>query len=366
MLDAMIKTTDKVVSMRKYWTLDEVNALMARPFMDLLFEAQRVHRAHHRSNYVQVSTILSIKTGGCPEDCKYCPQSARHHTDLKTERLLEIEKVLSAAQSAKDAGSMRFCMGAAWKNPKARDMPYLVEMIKQVKAMGLETCMSLGMLSADQAKELHQAGLDYYNHNLDTSPEFYGQIITTRTFQDRLNTLAHVRDSGMKVCAGGIIGLGESAIDRAQLLIELANLPEPPESIPINRLIKIKGTPLEDNDDVEPFEFIKLIAVARLMMPKAMVRLSAGRESMNEQMQALCFMAGANSIFYGCKLLTAANPSEDKDMQLFDKLGINREFVSQQADNEREKVILDKTHHQAASRPCADDLFYDASLIKNH
>ncbi len=350
------------MEIRHDWTTQQVTELLNKPFMDLLFEAQLVHRQYQQSNHVQVSTLLSIKTGACPEDCKYCPQSARYTTDIEKERLMDVERVLDAAQKAKRAGSTRFCMGAAWKNPKQRDMPYLTEMIKGVKAMGLETCMTLGMLSPDQAKHLADAGLDYYNHNLDTSPEFYGSIITTRTYQDRLDTLSHVRDAGMKICSGGIIGMGESSTDRAGLLVELANLPVHPESVPINMLVKVKGTPLENVDDVESFDFIRLIAVARIMMPKSAVRLSAGRENMNEQMQALCFMAGANSIFYGCKLLTTPNPSEDKDLQLFNKLGINRAQVAQKPDEIQETELLDRVAVRVASRPTKDDLFYDASV----
>ncbi|NOI58547.1 biotin synthase BioB [Vibrio coralliilyticus] len=350
------------MEVRHNWTVAEVRELMAKPFMDLLFEAQLVHRQYQHHNHVQVSTLLSIKTGACPEDCKYCPQSARYQTDVEKERLMEVERVLDAAQKAKSAGSTRFCMGAAWKNPKARDMPHLTEMIKGVKGMGLETCMTLGMLTPDQAAELADAGLDYYNHNLDTSPEFYGSIITTRTYQDRLDTLSHVRDAGMKICSGGIIGMGESANDRAGLLVELANLPTHPESVPINMLVKVKGTPLEEVDDVEPFDFIRLIAIARILMPKSAVRLSAGREDMNEQMQALCFMAGANSVFYGCKLLTTPNPSEDKDMQLFNKLGINSQEVSQRPDEIEENDLLDRVVERVVARPAKDDLFYDASV----
>jgi len=275
---------------------------------------------------------------------------------------MEVQSVLDAAQKAKDAGSTRFCMGAAWKNPKERDMPYLKDMVKGVKEMGLETCMTLGMLTPDQAVDLAHAGLDYYNHNLDTSPEYYGNIITTRTYQDRLDTLSHVRDSGMKICSGGIIGLGESVNDRASLFAELANLPVHPESVPINMLVKVQGTPLEDAEDVEPFDFIRLIAVARIMMPESAVRLSAGRESMNEQMQALCFMAGANSVFYGCKLLTTPNPDEDSDMQLFNKLGINSVEVSQKPDQVQESELLDQVVERVAARPTKDDLFYDASM----
>ncbi|ANB97414.1 TPA: biotin synthase BioB [Vibrio parahaemolyticus] len=350
------------MEVRHNWTHAEVRDLMEKPFMDLLFEAQLVHRQYQQTNHVQVSTLLSIKTGACPEDCKYCPQSARYTTDIEKERLMEVERVLDAAQKAKNAGSTRFCMGAAWKNPKERDMPHLTDMIKGVKDMGLETCMTLGMLTPEQAEQLANAGLDYYNHNLDTSPEFYGNIITTRTYQDRLDTLSHVRDAGMKICSGGIIGMGESANDRAGLLVELANLPTHPESVPINMLVKVKGTPLETVDDVDPFDFIRLIAIARIMMPQSAVRLSAGRENMNEQMQALCFMAGANSVFYGCKLLTTPNPSEDKDMMLFKKLGINSQEVSQKPDEIEENELLDRVVERVAARPTKDDLFYDASV----
>ncbi|EGV1830030.1 biotin synthase BioB [Vibrio parahaemolyticus] len=350
------------MEVRHNWTHAEVRDLMEKPFMDLLFEAQLVHRQYQQTNHVQVSTLLSIKTGACPEDCKYCPQSARYTTDIEKERLMEVERVLDAAQKAKNAGSTRFCMGAAWKNPKERDMPHLTDMIKGVKDMGLETCMTLGMLTPEQAKQLANAGLDYYNHNLDTSPEFYGNIITTRTYQDRLDTLSHVRDAGMKICSGGIIGMGESANDRAGLLVELANLPTHPESVPINMLVKVKGTPLETVDDVDPFDFIRLIAIARIMMPQSAVRLSAGRENMNEQMQALCFMAGANSVFYGCKLLTTPNPSEDKDMMLFKKLSINSQEVSQKPDEIEENELLDRVVERVAARPTKDDLFYDASV----
>lgn len=350
------------MEVRHNWTVDEVKALLDKPFMDLMFEAQQVHRQYHPHNHVQVSTLLSIKTGACPEDCKYCPQSAHYRTDVDKERLMEVERVLDAAQKAKSSGSTRFCMGAAWKNPKERDMPLLKQMISGVKDLGLETCMTLGMLTPEQAKELAGAGLDYYNHNLDTSPEFYGNIITTRTYQDRLDTLSHVRDAGMKICSGGIIGMGESTNDRAGLLCELANLPVQPESVPINMLVKVKGTPLESAEEVEPFDFVRLIAVARIMMPKSAVRLSAGREKMNEQMQAMCFMAGANSIFYGCKLLTTPNPAEDSDMLLFKKLGINSQQVAQKPDEIQENELLDLVVERVAARPTKDDLFYDASV----
>lgn len=332
------------VEPRHNWTLAEINALFALPFNDLVFQAQLTHRAHFKPNEVQISTLLSIKTGACQEDCKYCPQSGHYNTGLERERLLEVEKVLTQAKAAKDKGASRFCMGAAWSNPKQRDMPYIMEMIKGVKEMGLETCMTLGKLTADQAQELATAGLDYYNHNLDTSPEFYGEIITTRTYQDRLDTLSHVRDAGMKVCCGGIVGMGESANDRSALLMQIANLAEHPESVPINMLVKVAGTPLENVDDLEPFEFIRTIAVARIMLPKSHVRLSAGRSRMNEQMQALCFMAGANSIFYGDKLLTTENPEADADMQLFAKLGLKPEQRHDVSDEAYEAALAEAIH----------------------
>ena len=308
-----------------------------------------------------MSTLLSIKTGACPEDCKYCPQSARYDTGLEKERLLEMEKVIQRAKEAKQTGSTRFCMGAAWRNPKERDMPYLTQVVAEVKSLGLETCMTLGMLTRDQALALKQAGLDYYNHNLDTSPEFYGDIITTRTYQDRLNTLQHVRDAGMNVCSGGIVGMGESVSDRAGLLMQLANLPEHPQSVPINMLVKVDGTPLDKLDDMEPFEFIRTIAIARIMMPASHVRLSAGRENMSEQTQALCFMAGANSIFYGCKLLTTSNPDTHEDVVLFKKLGINTERTRDYSD-EAHELLLEEALEQQQQAP--EDLFYDATAGK--
>ena len=343
---------------RHNWTLAEVNELFALPFNDLLFKAQCIHREHFDPNEVQVSTLLSIKTGACPEDCKYCPQSARYSTGLEKEQLLEVEKVLKRAREAKDIGSTRFCMGAAWRNPRDRDMPYIIEMIKGVKGLGLETCMTLGMLTKEQAMSLKEAGLDYYNHNLDTSPEHYGEIITTRTYEDRLNTLANVRDAGMNVCSGGIVGLGETANDRSGLLMALANLPRHPESVPINMLVKVQGTPINNVDDLEHFEFIRTIAVARIMMPKSHVRLSAGREGMNEQMQALCFMAGANSIFYGCKLLTTTNPDEHFDKKLFKKLGINSEQSKDFSDETKEAALLEQIQEQG--KPAEQELFYEA------
>jgi len=310
---------------RHDWTLEEINALFALPFNDLLFQAQQVHRAHFDANAVQVSTLLSIKTGACPEDCKYCPQSGHYNTQLEKEKLLEIEKVVEQAKAAKEAGASRFCMGAAWRSPRDKDLLLVEEMVRQVKAVGLETCMTLGMVDGEQASRLATAGLDYYNHNLDTSPEFYGEIITTRTYSDRLETLSNVRDAGMKVCSGGIVGMGEKQTDRAGLLQQLANLSHHPESVPINMLVRVKGTPLESEQDLDPFEFIRTIAAARIMMPASHVRLSAGREEMNEQMHALAYFAGANSIFYGEKLLTTPNPQANSDMALFARLGIEPE-----------------------------------------
>lgn len=312
-----------IPEIRHNWTRAEVRALFELPFNDLLFRAQQVHRQYFDANAVQVSTLLSIKTGACPEDCKYCSQSGHYDTGLDKEKLLAIEKVVQEAKNAKEKGASRFCMGAAWRSPREKDMPYVLEMVRQVKSLGLETCMTLGMLEPSQAKELALAGLDYYNHNLDTSPEHYNQIITTRSYQDRLDTLAHVRDAGMKVCAGGIVGLGERREDRVGLLTQLATLPAHPDSVPINQLVKIAGTPLGDVEDLDPFEFVRTIAVARILMPKSMVRLSAGREQMPEAIQSLCFLAGANSIFYGEKLLTTTNPEAEADRQLFERLGIH-------------------------------------------
>ncbi len=343
-------------AIRNDWTIEEVQNLLQLPFNDLMFKAQSVHREHFNPNEVQVSTLLSIKTGACPEDCKYCPQSAHYHTGLDRERLMAVESVLQEAQAAKDKGASRFCMGAAWRNPKDRDMPYIMEMIKGVKELGLESCMTLGMLSAEQAKLLKQAGLDYYNHNLDTSPEFYGDIITTRTYQDRIDTLTNVRDAGMKVCAGGIVGMGESVKDRASLLVQLANLPKHPESVPINMLVKVEGTPFAKLEDLDNFEFVRTVAVARILMPQSHVRLSAGREDMNDEMQALCFLAGANSIFYGEKLLTTANPEADADLRLFERLGITPEQTDGYDDEVHTAVIEDAIAEQ--EQPVR---FYDAS-----
>jgi biotin synthase len=307
---------------RHDWSLPEVQALFALPFMDLILRAQRVHRAHHAANTVQMSTLLSIKTGACPEDCAYCPQSARYDTGLKRETLMEVAAVADSAARARAAGATRFCLGAAYRSPKDRDLEVIAHMIREVRALGLESCATLGMLTPQQAGRLKAAGLDYYNHNLDTSPEFYGEIITTRSYQDRLDTLDAVRAAGLKVCCGGIVGMGESLTDRAQLLRTLANLDEHPESVPINRLVRVPGTPLADAPEVDPFDFVRTIAVARILMPRAQVRLSAGRESMSDELQALCFLAGANSVFYGEKLLTTGNPDVARDRSLLARLGL--------------------------------------------
>ena len=312
-------------AIRHNWTLPEVESLFALPFVDLMFHAQRVHRAHHEPSTVQMSTLLSIKTGACPEDCAYCPQSVRYDTGLERETLLEVAAVRESAQRAKEAGATRFCMGAAYRSPKPKQLAMIAEMIREVRALGMETCATLGMLTPEQAEELRDAGLDYYNHNLDTSPEFYGEIITTRTYQDRLDTLDAVRDAGLKVCCGGIVGMGETITDRAKLLLTLANLPVHPESVPINQLVQVPGTPLHGVASVDPFDFVRTIAVARLLMPGAHVRLSAGREAMSDELQALCFVAGANSMFYGEKLLTTGNPDVERDQQLFARLGLKPE-----------------------------------------
>jgi len=308
---------------RHDWSRAEVRSLFELPFNELLYQAQTIHRRHFDPNTVQVSTLLSIKTGGCPEDCGYCPQSVHHDTGLEPEPLLDVEAVVTAARRARDSGATRFCMGAAWRNPRGRNFERVLEMVRRVRAEGLETCVTLGMLDAEQARALKQAGLDYYNHNLDTSPEFYGEIITTRRYQDRLDTLEHVRTAGINVCCGGILGLGESRADRVSLLCELANLPEHPGSVPLNQLVKIAGTPLENEPGIEPLEFVRTIAVARLLMPRSRIRLSAGRTSMTDELQALCFLAGANSIFYGEKLLTTGNPDTARDDALFEKLGLH-------------------------------------------
>jgi biotin synthase len=310
-------------AVRHDWTRGEICALFELPFPELMFRAQSVHRQYFDPAEVQISTLLSIKTGGCPEDCAYCPQSARYHTGVEAEKLMTVDAVLAEARAAKRAGASRFCMGAAWRSPKDRDLESVCDMVEAVKALGLETCATLGMLTAPQANKLKRVGLDYYNHNLDTSPEFYGEIITTRVYEDRLETLEHVRDAGIRVCCGGIVGMGESRADRAGMIAALATLPVHPESVPINMLIRVAGTPLADAAPLDPLEFVRTIAVARITMPSSVVRLSAGREEMSEETQALCFLAGANSIFYGPKLLTTANPERDRDRALMDKLGLS-------------------------------------------
>ena len=336
---------------RNDWSFEEVQALYELPFNDLLFHAQSVHREHFDPNAVQVSTLLSIKTGACPEDCKYCSQSGHYNTELEKEKLMQVEKVLEEARAAKQNGASRFCMGAAWKHPSAKDFPHVLDMVKGVRALGMETCMTLGALNNEQSQALAEAGLDYYNHNIDTSRDYYKTIITTRTFEGRLDTLANVRDAGIKVCCGGIVGMGENKKDRINFLVELASLPQHPESVPINNLVKIKGTPLENVDDLDEFDFIRMIAVARILMPASHVRLSAGREEMNDQMQALCFFAGANSIFYGDKLLTTSNPLENDDMLLFKRLGIHPE-----------ELELDDHEAPHDPLPQSASAFYDASV----
>jgi biotin synthase len=314
-----------VTELRNDWKLEEIQALFALPFNDLMFKAHQVYRQNFTVNQVQISTLLSIKTGACPEDCSYCSQSARNDTDLKAERLMPLDEVMIAAQAAKANGATRFCMGAAWRNPTDKNLERVIEMVSSVKDLGMETCVTLGMLTDRQAQRLKQAGLDYYNHNLDTSPEFYGQVITTRSYQDRLDTLEYVRNAGINVCSGGILGMGETERDRARLLQQLANLKQHPESVPINDLVRIEGTPLAANDKLDSLDFIRTIAVARIMMPKSYVRLSAGRTEMSDETQAWCFFAGANSMFYGERLLTTDNPDENHDMQLFARLGIQPE-----------------------------------------
>jgi biotin synthase len=354
----MAHAVENTQNIRHDWTVADVEQLLALPFNDLLFRAQTLHRQYFDPNAVQVSTLLSIKTGACPEDCAYCPQSARYDTKLEKEKLMDVEAVIEKAKAAKAAGSDRFCMGAAWRSPRDKDMPYVIAMVKGVKELGLETCMTLGMLDNQKADALAEAGLDYYNHNLDTSPEYYGEIITTRTYSDRLKTLANVRNAGMKVCSGGILGMGETHRDRAGLLVQLANLPAHPDSVPINQLVKVAGTPLENEDDLDPLDFIRTIAAARIMMPKSHVRLSAGREEMSEEMQAMCFFAGANSIFYGECLLTTPNPAANKDQALFRKLGINPNHRVTQAPQELDELLVQPTVASADN-----ELFYNASTV---
>lgn len=348
-------TLNPTQTVRSNWKQDEVIALFDLPFNDLMFQAASVHRANFNPNEVQISTLLSIKTGACPEDCKYCPQSAHYTTGLDKEKLIEVQKVVEQAKAAKAAGASRFCMGAAYRSPTKKDFPAIVEMVKNVKELGLETCMTLGMLQDEQANELADAGLDYYNHNLDTSPEYYGEIITTRTYSDRLETLQNVRNSGMKICSGGILGMGEGVADRASMFIQLANMNPHPESVPVNMLVKVEGTPFAENEDLDPIDFIRAIAVARIMMPTSHVRLSAGREDMSEEMQAMAFFAGANSIFYGEKLLTTANPEANRDKALFKKLGIEPEQRGSD-----EPIV--ETFDPATCPKRTNKAFYDATL----
>ena len=308
---------------RHDWKKDEIKQLFNMPFMDLLYQAHSIHRQHFDANAVQISTLLNIKTGACPEDCAYCSQSGHHNTGLEKEKLLQTQQIVAAAKKAKQAGATRFCMGAAWRSPHQKDMAQICDVVAEVKALGLETCMTLGMLDFDKARQLKQAGLDYYNHNLDTSPEYYPEIISTRRYEDRLETLEHVRQAGIHVCCGGIVGMGETENDRISLMQQLANLPEHPQSVPINQLVKVEGTPLAEAEHIDSIDFVKTLAVARILMPKSVVRLSAGRTEMSDEMQALCFFAGANSIFYGDKLLTTENPDTGHDHRLFEKLGIH-------------------------------------------
>ena len=356
---------------RNDWTLAEVEAIYNQPFNDLLFAAQLIHRQNFNPNEVQTSTLLSIKTGACPEDCAYCPQSGHYNTGLSKEKLMAVQKVIEKAQQAKKNGATRFCMGAAWRSPRDKDLDVVIEMVRQVKDMGLETCVTLGMLTDEQAVKLADAGLDYYNHNLDTSPEYYEQIITTRSYDNRLDTLQNVRDAGINVCSGGIIGMGEKIKDRYGLLQQLANMPEHPQSVPINMLVAVPGTPLGDVEKLDEFDFIRMIATARIVMPKSYVRLSAGREDMNEQTQSLCYFAGANSIFYGEKLLTTANPEAEADSILFKRLGIQpeqRHHSKEQVEDEAVELFeknVAKTVAETAENTTAGKkpLFYDATEV---
>jgi biotin synthase len=322
--------------LRHDWGVDEIEALLDLPFNDLLFRAQQIHRERFDPNRIQVSTLLSIKTGSCSEDCGYCSQSAKHNTDLEKEKLLPIDEVVKSAEAAREKGATRFCMGAAWRNPTDSNLERVIEMIQAVRGLGMETCVTLGMLTQQQAQRLHEAGLDYYNHNLDTSPEFYGNVVTTRTYRDRLDTLEYVRDQGINICSGGILGMGESRHDRASMLRELANLPKHPESVPINLLVQVEGTPLHGTEELDHFEFIRTVAVSRILMPESHIRLSAGRSGMSDEAQALCFMAGANSMFYGERLLTTDNPEADRDLQLFERLGLRFEEAVELQATEKE------------------------------
>ena len=342
-----------VAALRHDWTREEVLALFDLPFADLMARAQAVHRAHHDANAVQVSTLLSIKTGGCPEDCGYCPQAARYHTGVEATKLMTTDAVLEKAKQARAAGGTRFCMGAAWRSPKDRDVEKVAEMVGAVRALGMETCATLGMLSEPQAQRLKSAGLDYYNHNLDTAPEYYGEVIHTREYQDRLDTLQHVRSAGMKTCCGGIVGMGETRAQRAGLLQTLATLAEHPQSVPINRLVQVAGTPLNGTALLDPFEFVRTIAVARVIMPASMVRLSAGRAEMSDELQALCFLAGANSIFYGEKLLTTGNPDVEHDQALFARLGIHPMQVELEPGTVHADIV-ESAHEECAGHACSN------------
>ncbi len=351
-MEAVSEVRAVPAGLRHDWSREEILALFALPLTELLHRAGTVHRQHFDPAEVQVSTLLSVKTGGCPEDCAYCPQAQRYHTGVDATKLMETDAVLAKARQAKAAGATRFCMGAAWRSPKDRDIPKVAEMIREVKALGLETCATLGMLSGTQAIALREAGLDYYIHNLDTAPEFYGEIIQTREYQDRLDTLGHVRDAGMKTCCGGIVGMGETREQRAGLLQALANLPAHPDSVPINKLVQVEGTPLAGTAALDPFEFVRLSAVARIMMPRSMGRLWAGRESMSDELQALCFAAGANSIFYGEKLLTTGNPDTERDLALFDRLGLRAMQVTETANTVHADIVDAERAFGAASMGC--------------
>ncbi len=343
----------KTSTLRNDWSKQEIAALFSMPFNDLLFQAQSIHRQHFDPNKVQVSTLLSIKTGACPEDCGYCSQSANNDAMVERERLLPLHEVIEKAELAKQNGASRFCMGAAWRNPTDKNLDKVIDMIIAVRNIGLETCVTLGMLSNEQTQRLKRAGLDYYNHNLDTSPEYYGDIITTRTYQDRLDTLSHVRSANIKVCSGGILGMGEKQSDRVSLFQQLANLPQHPDSVPVNKLVQVAGTPLHGVEDIDALDFVRCIAVARILMPKSMVRLSAGRTEMSDETQALCFLAGANSIFYGDRLLTTDNPDENHDKQLFNQLGINASQVIKQADKQSAcPSLASSTAHPYATTGC--------------
>lgn len=345
---------------RNDWTSKEIAAIYNQPFSDLMFAAQTIHRQHFNPNEVQTSTLLSIKTGACPEDCAYCPQSGHYNTGLSKEQLMAVDEVVTKAKQAKDTGATRFCMGAAWRSPREKDLDVVLEMIKQVKDLELETCVTLGMLDEAQTAKLAEAGLDYYNHNLDTSPEYYEQIITTRSYDNRLDTLQNVRDAGINVCSGGIIGMGEKVKDRYGLIEQLANMPEHPQSVPINMLVAVEGTPLGEVEKLDSLDFVRMIATARIVMPKSYVRLSAGREDMNQETQTLCYQAGANSIFYGEKLLTTANPEAEADSQLFERLGIvpeGRKVSAEQA--VADEAVVAQAANQQAEKP----LFYDATKV---